>query len=146
MKESIEDKKQELESLIKRVDQDLKKIDLLSNIIRTETKDALDKAIEETVNRVCDYFDVPVTDVYRKYGRRPPRQITKARRIISWTLCETANIPRSHIGNLYGKGWDHTSVNQHLEKIQEDLEFYRRKGKDVNSTIKYLTDLNIPIR
>lgn len=146
MKESIKDKKQEVEFLLSRVEEDLKRIDVLSNIIRTQTKNTLDAAIENTIKRICDYFDVPLKSVYQKYNRRPPQKVTTARRIISWVLCEVTNIPRSHIGNLYGKGWDHTSVNQHLERVQSDLDLYRLKGKDFNGTIKHFIDLNIPIR
>lgn len=126
----------------------LDSISVLANISVNKTKTLSERYSRETVEKVCDYFDVTISSVYSttKNGRRPVANITRARRYISWILREHTSIPSTKIGKLYGNGFDHSTVLYHCNSIADDLDFYRKKGKDLNDTVKILTDLGIEIR
>lgn len=137
----LRDKKAEVK---KRLDS----ISILANISSERSKTLTEEYIEQAVKRICDYFNVTVSSVYSTTsgGRKPTADITKARRYISWILRENTTLPTTKIGTLYGKGFDHTTVLYHCNSIEDDLDFFRRKGKDLKGTIKILTDLGVEIR
>ena len=121
----------------------------LNKIASTTTRDTLIErqieSVKPAVNRICDYFNVSLSEVYCG-GKRKPRNVYRARGIITWVVSENTTFPKSQIGLLFGQGWTATSVRDYLQKVEGDISFYRNHGKDINGTIKVMNDLNIEIK
>ena len=146
---TLEKYQEEINQVFEKLKQEMRYVDTLRKIAETKTVEQVDSDVKEAVERICEYFTVSVGRVYAGNGgrgRRVDNQVAKARKIISWVLSEHTFLSYTELGSLYGKGWSHQSVKQYLQKGNDDIDFYRNKGKDTNGTMKQLPDLGIEIR